>query len=89
MVYTMANPVSAGLVAHQRSWPGLVTTPAHCLGKPLKATRPSYFRAEGTMPKTAELTITRPPVWSDIDDKRFVEIVSNLCNQTQIRLEAG
>ena len=79
MVYVMSNPVAAALVAHQKSWPGLITKPAQTKGATLGAKRPAYFQADGTMPEEATLTITRPPAWLHLSDEAFSDCVRPRC----------
>ena len=65
VVYTMANPVEAGLVAHGRSWPGVRA----CWPSARKAcARPSLFSKKGTMPAEASLVLVRPPGFECFDD---------------------
>ena len=65
VVYTMANPVEAGLVAHGRSWPGVRS----CWPAERKACeRPALFSAKGTMPAEAALVLVRPPGFEYFDD---------------------
>jgi REP element-mobilizing transposase RayT len=62
MVYTLANPVSAGLVAHGREWPGLWSAPERIgLGGEL-AQRPGHFFSDtGSMPDREALVFSVPP----------------------------
>lgn len=62
MVYTLANPVAAGLVAHGRDWPGLWSDPALIAGSVIEAKRPKiFFRENGPMPASASLRLAPPP----------------------------
>jgi hypothetical protein len=58
-IYTLANPVAAGLVSHGDDWPGLrVYSPG-----PLRIERPTgFFRARGPTPDVATLNIVPPPI---------------------------
>ncbi|GAO02133.1 hypothetical protein [Anaeromyxobacter sp. PSR-1] len=58
--YALANPVKAGLVRSAREWPGLWLAPEH-IGTTMVFERPAFFRAEGPMPESAQLTLTPPP----------------------------
>ena len=77
MVYTMMNPVAAGLVQHQRCWPGLVTKPTDVCGRTFTIKRPKvYFRDKGgTMPEEVTLTMTRPAIYQHLSDKQFTELL--------------
>ncbi len=65
MVYTMANPVAAGLVAKGHKWPGVrVCWP----DKRRPVRRPRLFRKGGPMPEQATLELSRPPGFEGLDD---------------------
>ena len=65
-VYTLLNPVDAGLVKDFRHWP-LVQPGTY------KATKPDFFfRTEedgGALPDSVKLTITAPPVAAAVEDR--------------------
>ncbi len=65
LIYTLANPVSSGLVRHAHTWPGLCSRPRDLMAEPLVAVRPrQFFRHEdddGQMPLTASLALARCP----------------------------
>jgi REP element-mobilizing transposase RayT len=66
--YILANPVSAGLVRHGAEWPGLWTGPEDLGRRTFVAQRPKgFFREDGPMPATAELTLTVPPGFHSAD----------------------
>jgi len=61
--YTLANPTSAGLVAHPSAWPGVITDAAS-IGRErgLRFERPGvFFRPKGPFPAEAELRTFAPP----------------------------
>lgn len=61
LVYIATNPVKDGLVERVRHWPGPKFVEALLTGKPLRAHRPKhFFRADGDMPETVELTLGLP-----------------------------
>ena len=63
MVYTLANPVAAGLVAKGSQWPG-VRTAAEQLGETLEVERPElYFRPDGPVPEKVKLELVVPPAF--------------------------
>jgi putative transposase len=58
-LYTLANPVAAGLVSHGDDWPGLrIFSPGR-----RRVQRPlGFFRAKGPTPESATLNIIAPPI---------------------------
>ena len=79
IVYTMANPVEAGLVAHGDDWPGL----RRAWGmKPLTIKRPEFFfRGEGdggSWPEEVTLQLHRPPGFDHLDDDELAAALSDL-----------
>ncbi len=61
ILYTVLNPVEAGLVKRAEQWPGL-TSAGIPFGTKIKARRPEfYFREDGDMPEELELLLTVPP----------------------------
>ncbi len=62
VVYTLANPVAAGLVAHGREWPGLWSDPERTGAGGEMVERPKrFFSEKGSMPERAVLAFTVPP----------------------------
>jgi hypothetical protein len=58
--YTLANPVSAGLVESHHEWPGLVSK---TLTQKIAVKRPDwYFDAKTDFPAELELELTPPPL---------------------------
>jgi len=80
VVYTLANPVSSGLVRHAHSWPGLWSRPRDMMAEPLVVARPlGFFRSEddgGTMPAFASLPLVRPPGFDDLSDDALREVIA-------------
>lgn len=65
IAYTVANPVSAGLVAAPEEWPGINLWGDQRLLVP----RPrDYFDPRGTSPDVAELVIAAPAAALEVDD---------------------
>jgi len=81
IVYTMANPVSARLVAYGHSWPGVrVCWPA--VRKPVA--RPKhFFREDGPMPATATLELARPPGFDHLDDDELARYIGESIEQRE------
>jgi REP element-mobilizing transposase RayT len=61
IVYSMINPVKAGLVSKAENWPGWDTTEAN-FDKPKTCHRPGVFFRDG-MPETVKLAVTVPPMF--------------------------
>jgi REP element-mobilizing transposase RayT len=79
IVYTLSNPVSAGLVAHGDSWPGVRTQPSQLVGTTEEVVRPPvFFRSNGSMPESCTLTIARPAICADLSDDALAHRVSEL-----------
>jgi REP element-mobilizing transposase RayT len=61
-VYTLANPVQAGLVSKGRTWPGLWSDPERIGERWRTFERPgAFFASDGTMPERATLRLDAPP----------------------------
>jgi putative transposase len=72
--YTLANPVTAGLVARSRHWPGVISDTRNVDGSPIMTRRPeAFFRQNGPTPEFCALRLTRPPGFATTAD--FVEPV--------------
>lgn len=71
MVYTLANPVAAGLVRRGSEWPGLWSAPARIGAAGRVVKRPKhYFRKDGPTPKTALLELTCPEGLGSVEELR-------------------
>ena len=72
MAYTLANPVSAGLVRRSTRWPGL-TTAGVAFGTTLTFERPDQFfdHKNPANPDTASFTVVRPAVLPELSDEEF------------------
>ena len=76
IVYTLMNPVAAGLVRSRHQWPGLRTSPRDVAGRHIVAKKAGrYFRGDSTAPEIAEFDLVRPPVCKDLTDADLVEVV--------------
>jgi putative transposase len=81
VVYTLQNPVAAGLVSESAAWPGLCTTPEDMLGRVLEVERPPvYFSKKSHLAKITTLTLTTPP---GVDRERFVADTRGLLTFTE------
>ena len=92
LLYTLANPVSSGLVRHAHTWPGLWSRPRDLMAEPLVAVRPrQFFRDEdddGQMPLTASLRLARPPGFDDLSDDALRELIAGRLLQRENELTA-
>jgi hypothetical protein len=68
LVYTLTNPVKAGLVKWARLWPGFKTT-GWRFGETRTFKRPEgFFDEKGEMPDEVSLKLVRPPIFPELDD---------------------
>ncbi len=74
LVYTLTNPVEAGLVARSAEWPGLRTRPVDVTREPrvFKRPRTRFFRRSG-LPAEVELHLTVPPALEPLDRPAFAQ----------------
>ena len=62
IVYTLGNPVTAGLVARSADWPGVISSPEDWLAGPEVIGRPDvFFRPKGSVPDHVTVQLTAPP----------------------------
>ncbi len=78
ILYTICNPVRAELVKTPRHWPGFCSLPRHYTAGAFRARRPRvYFsRRDSEVPATAELRLTVPAVFGDLDPAGFGKLLS-------------
>jgi REP element-mobilizing transposase RayT len=91
IAYVLANPVSAGLVAHGREWPGLWSAPGLIGGDAVPVPRPKpFFRKNGPLPAFAPLRLHRPECGcSDEEfDARLQERLANAEDAAAARMTA-
>jgi putative transposase len=75
LVYTLTNPVKAGLVKWARQWPGF-TTLGWRFGETRLFKRPDWFFDEdGRMPEEVSLTLVRPPIFLELDDDELHDLL--------------
>jgi putative transposase len=78
LIYALDNPVKAGLVDTARHWPGVISLPEH-LATTKTVKRPSrFFRKNGNMPKTLELTYHKPDFFEHLDDDKYRSWVTRM-----------
>ncbi len=61
IVYTIVNPVAAGLVSAVEEWPGLVSLPKNLAGGKLQAARPDWYFDKKRKPEYSEIILKLPP----------------------------
>ena len=75
LVYTLTNPVAAGLVKWGHLWPGF-TTYGWKFGETRTFERPSFlFDPQGGMPATVELTLKRPQILHHLQDDELFDLL--------------
>lgn len=74
-VYTLMNPVKAGLVKWGHQWAGF-TTYGWRFGETRTFRRPNFlFDAGGNMPEKVQLTLHRPPIYLHLSDDALFELL--------------
>ena len=87
LVYTLTNPVAAGLVKWSRAWPGL-TTAGMSFGDTRDFERPDwFFDGQGRMPREATLTLMRPPSFGELDDAVLDEILADAVRAAELQVQ--
>ncbi|MGE0546064.1 MAG: hypothetical protein AB7O24_07400 [Kofleriaceae bacterium] len=94
LVYIAMNPVRAGLVEKVHQWPGPKFVQALLNKRTLRATRPQFFRAGGSMPAVVEYAPTIPPELGDADEviaelRRRIAAEEAECARTRTRPVLG
>ena len=91
IVYSMVNPVKAGLVAHGRSWPGIRKA---WPSKPMTVQRTgTFFRNanDEAWPETVVLEFARPPGYEELDDEQLAGMIDEavLTREKEHRQDVG
>ena len=72
MLYTLINPVQAGLVRWGFEWPGFRSRPEDVGEREYVVKRPEiFFSPKGSIPKEARLTFVKPERFSHMSDADF------------------
>ena len=88
LVYTITNPVEAGLVKWSSIWPGF-TTAGWRFGETRTFRRPKwFFDASGEMPDEVSLTLVRPPIFPELDDDALFEKLAVAVREKERELQA-
>ena len=78
IVYTLTNPVAAGLVDSWDVWPGLRSETAHGGKLGWTAKRPRlFFRQRGDPPATSEIRLVRPRAFTELNDDAFRTVLES------------
>ena len=86
MVYTLCNPVDAGLVESGDKWPGVRSSPSD-YGKDIVVQRPKgYFRDDGPLPERVTLRLHKLPTLSQLTDEAYVQKVSDAVKAKEAEL---
>ena len=71
-VYTLTNPVAAGLVTEHHHWPGVISVLAR-MARPRVYKRPvGFFRENGPLPRHATLTIAPLPALAHASQEQYL-----------------
>jgi hypothetical protein len=86
LVYTLTNPVKAGLVKWARQWPGF-TTIGWRFGETRTFKRPDgFFDENGDMPEEVSLTLVRPPIFLELDDNALYAKLMEAVRQRELEI---
>jgi putative transposase len=83
-LYTILNPVQAGLVAHAAEWPGAISLPGI---REIEVRRPEIWFGDDR-PEVLTLKITPPPAWKGTEDEWHEWLAENVAErEEEIRRE--
>jgi hypothetical protein len=77
VLYTILNPVAAGLVARAAEWPGAISLPGT---RSIEVRRPDLWFSEDR-PEVLTLVITPPPAWTGTEDEWHAWLASQLARR--------
>ena len=92
ILYTLLNPVQAGLVDDHENWPGLMMKPRHILRKKVVFKRPKqHFSKNTKFPKEVELEIGVPEGFRGITKESYVQYLEERIKERQkeIKISMG
>ena len=88
LVYTLTNPVKAGLVKWARQWPGF-TTADWRFGQTRRFRRPDwFFNSSGDMPEEVSLTLARPRIFAELDDDALYDKLAAAIRAAELRAQS-
>jgi len=88
IVYTLTNPVAAGLVRSGDQWPGARTRAQDVGNREYVTERPGFFFTEA-MSEKVRLRLVRPPGFSEMGEEEFAQLVRERvgAKETEIQRE--
>ena len=87
-VYTLCNPVEAGLVDRGDKWPG-VRSSVSVPGEDIVVKRPKlYFSQNGPLPEQATLRLHKLPALAHLSDAVYVKRVTAAVDEREVALRA-
>ncbi|MCA9698366.1 MAG: hypothetical protein KC431_12630 [Myxococcales bacterium] len=87
LVYTLTNPVKAGLVKWSDQWPGF-TTVGWKFGETRTFERPAWFFDKGgSMPARVQLTLARPRIFNDLDDEKLYKKLEDAIRSRERKIQ--
>lgn len=89
IVYTLMNPVTAGLVRRGHQWPGLRSNPRDLAGRHVVAARAGrYFSGASKAAESAQFDLVRPPICEDLTDAQLSETVRQRVEDQEAECQA-
>ena len=87
IVYTLNNPVSAGLVRFGAQWPGCRSRPQDIGTREIEVERPTFFFSR-RMPKKVRLRLVRPPCLPELEDAEVAEHIAERVSEKEKETQA-
>ncbi len=88
LIYTLANPVEAGLVDRGYKWPGAWSTPSLMSSGYIEAKRPAFFEEDGSIPEKVRMSLTKPPGFPNTTPKEFSKQIAKRLNEKEEEIQA-
>lgn len=87
LVYTLTNPVDAGLVKWGHRWPGF-TTYGWRFGETRVYKRPSWFfdPSNGEIPDSVSITLVRPDIFRHLTDDELYDLLMQRVRQRELEI---
>jgi REP element-mobilizing transposase RayT len=86
VVYTLTNPVAAGLVRRGDDWPGLRCKPDEIGTRRFVVKRPGLF-FQDSQPEVATLELTRPQGFPELNNRDYQDLVANLVTEEESAIQ--
>lgn len=88
-VYSITNPVEAGLVPHASDWPGVCVLPQHLGTLVKRVDRPKvYFAEESELPAQVTVRITIPPAFAHLGVEGWQALVAEKVAEREKEIRA-